>query len=426
MWMHEVGRVSSAVRMGWRRLCQSNMTKASEMLAALGGDETLAAQAHAWAQNPEYQGKEVLVARMAAAPQQWRELTAAEGQTPERQRANLAAVRGLANDYAAHCEAFERLPPRTVVDAPADPMRPVPDLASLNASAKAQLSPEFLADMQARGLSYENTGTLVNIRHGQTDGNLVRGGYFAGGQIGPWGAQLTNAARQQASALVPEVNAIAPQIGDVYVSPTHRARQTFALASQGVEFAPGTNVSIEYDFAEHHVGGFFGLKKIDPDAKSRVSGLDGWRIGMNEDGKLGLDKNNLSRDYVAPLDTVYPHVPRVTPVRVEPQAESWNQMYTRVSDALQRDVLPKLAQGRNVLIVSHQYVIGNQDAFFFTGEAARDPLSTGHDLPNTAPQYWTLHIFRNAEGHRIVVPAVAGQGQLAAPGVTPKGQTPPP
>jgi hypothetical protein len=113
-------------------------------------------------------------------------------------------------------------------------------------------------------------------------------------------------------------------------------------------------------------------------------------------------------------------------VRAEPQAESWNQMYTRVSDALQREVLPKLAQGRNVLIVSHQYVIGNQDAFFFTGEAARDPLSTGHDLPNTAPQYWTLHIFRNAEGHRIVVPAIAGQGQLAAPGATPKGQTPPP
>jgi broad specificity phosphatase PhoE len=408
-------------------LLQSNRTQASQILAATGGDETRAAQFHAWAQNPEYRGKEVLVARMLALPDQLRQLEPA-GSRGASSSTTVAALKQLIQDYAKHRTEFDALPPRTVVDAPADPMRPVPDLVALNASAKTQLTPEFLADMQARGYAYENTATLVNLRHGETDGNLVRGGYFAGGLIGPWGAQLTARARAAASALVPELRAIAPNISKIMVSPTDRALQTYRLATQGVTFPKGTIVKVVRDIAEHHVGGFFGLKKPDPAKVRKISGLTGLRIGITEDGKLGVDKNNMPRTYVPPLATVFPSVPRVTPVRTEGVAESWEQMRVRVADAMQREVLPELAAGKNVLVVSHQYVIGNQDAFFFTDQSgpgvAYDPLLTGHDVPNTAPQYWVMHVFKDASGHRIAVPATLGQGQLAAPGVTPKGQTP--
>jgi broad specificity phosphatase PhoE len=405
-------------RSHWLR--STHLTESAAMLRALGSDETLAAQAHAWSQNREFTGKEALFARMLAS----QKAGAVESMSPEQVR----EIRRVAGEYAQHRAAYEALPPRTHVDKPADPMRPVPDLVALNASAKTQLTPQFIADMQARGYTYENTATLVNVRHGETTGNVVKGGYFAGGLLGPQGPDLTAGAKDAASALVPEMQTIAPHIGKIIVSPTDRAQLTRRLATQGVEFPPGTEVKVDNEFAEHHVGGFFGLKKPANKEKTRISGLTGLRIGLTEDGKLGVDKNNMPRTYVPPMDTVFPSVPRVSPVGSEGRAESWDQMRQRVAEAVQRDVLPELAQGRNVLIFSHQYVVGNQDAFFFTDESgpgvARDPLLTGHDVPNTAPQYWTLHVFRDASGHRIVVPAVAGQGQLAAPGKTPKGQTP--
>ena len=414
---------AAAQRWHWTR--QTNRTASDEVLAAVGGNEDRAARAHAWSQNPEYRGKEALFARMAGAP----ELIQALGDPAQTAAASakLGQLQSLVADYATHRIAFDRLPARTVVDAPADPMRPVPDLGALNTLAKTELTPEFIASMKSRGYTYVNTATLVNIRHGETDGNKVSGGYFAGGLVGPWGAQLTPEAKQAASSLVPEVQKNASQISAVIVSPTDRAQGTFRRATQGVAFPSTTTFKVEKDFAEHHVGGLFGLKKPAKGAQTRESGVNGWIVGKTEDGNLGPDKNQLPRTYVPPVAPVYGSVPRVTPVRSEGDTESWEQMRVRVAEAVQRDVLPVLAQGKNVLVVSHQYVVGNQDAFFFPAEAGvgNDPLRTGHDVPNTAPQYWTAHVFKDAAGKLVVVPATVGQGQLAAPGLTPKGQTAP-
>ena len=411
----------------WAR--QTNRELASTILNQAGGDEKKAIQRYEWAQNREFRGKEVLFAKMARSADLFlaQEKSGAGGAMTA---ADSERMRTTATEYRNHRTTFDALPPRTRIDPPDDPMRPVPNLPAVNAAAKAQLTPELLASMSARGYTYENTATIVNVRHGETDGNVVRGGYFAGGLTGPHGAQLTEGAKDSASALVPEMRKVAPYISKVITSPTDRAQGTGARALQGVDnFAAGVEKVTEDDFAEHHVGGYFGLKKIAPGGASRISGLTGDRHGLNEDGKLGVDKNNQSRDYVAPLDTMYPNLPRVSPVTTEGRSESWEQMRIRVANAVQRDVLPTLAQGKNVLVFSHQYVVGNQDAFFYTDEAgagvANDPLNTGHDVPNTAPQYWTMHVFRDASGHRVVVPAMAGQGQLAAPGKTPKGQTPP-
>ena len=402
-------------------LLQGNRAKATPVLAAAGGDTERAARAFVWAQNPQYKGKEVLVARLLSVKESLSQT--AGGASAEQ----LATLRSLSADYAAHRSAFDALPPRTVVDKPADPMRPVPDLGALNTLAKTELTPEFMARMKAKGLTYVNTATLVNIRHGETDGNKVSGGYFAGGLVGPWGAQLTPEAKQAASALVPEVQKNASQISAIIVSPTDRALGTFRRATQGVQFPASTTVTVEKDFAEHHVGGLFGLKKPAKGEPTYTSGVNGWEVGKTEDGNLGPDKNKLPRTYVPPVEPVYPSVPRVTPVRSEGDTESWEQMRVRVAEAVQRDVLPVMAEGKNVLIVSHQYVVGNQDAFFFPAAdgVGNDPLHTGHDVPNTAPQYWTGHIFKDAAGKLVVVPAAVGQGQMAAPGLTPKGQTPP-
>ena len=425
--MNSRANQTAAVRC-WFWLKQANLEASSAMLTMAGGDEKKAMQRYEWAQNREFRGNEVLFAKMGRSADLFlaQEKSGGGAMTAEQSE----HMRKAASEYRLHRTTFDALPPRTRVDPPEDPMRPVPNLPELNAGAKAQLTPEFLADMSARGYTYENTATIVNVRHGETDGNLVKGGYFAGGLVGPQGPQLTQGAKDAASALVPEIKKIAPYISKVIISPTDRSQGTAARLLQGVDnFPAGYEKITVQGFAEHHVGGYFGLKKIAPGGASRVSGLTGDRHGRSEDGKLGIDKNNQLRTYVAPLDTMYPNLPRVSPVTTEGRAESWEQMKLRVANAVQRDVLPALAEGKNVLIVSHQYVVGNQDAFFYTDAAgagvANDPLSTGHHMPNTAPQYWTMHVFRDANGHRVVVPAIAGQGQLAAPGKTPKGQTPP-
>jgi broad specificity phosphatase PhoE len=412
----------------WTKL--ANLGGAALVLRVAGGDDTKAARIHAWAQNPEYRGKETLVAQLYKVQDLASTLRAAVPGSSAARKA-LTELRALSERLAEHRTAFTALPPRTIVDSPPDPMRPVPNLKNLNAQAKAALPTALVADMKARGFEYLNTATLVNIRHGPTDGNKI-GGYFAGGLRGPWGAQLTAEGKDAASRLVPELKTIAPYIGAVIVSPTDRALETYRRATQGVSFPKNTPVTVVQDFSEHHVGGLFGLKKPAKGSRTVVSKVDGLTYGRAAlDGAVAIDKNPAGTDFVPSLVPYLPLEPREVVVRAEPKAESWTKMDLRVSQAVERDILPELAAGKNVLLVSHQFVIGSQDALFYHDAVSpglgRDARATGHDVPNTAPQYWTMYVFRNAQtGKLVVVPAVAGQGQLAAPGVTPSGQTPKP
>jgi broad specificity phosphatase PhoE len=413
-------RPSPDSRWYWTKL--ANLEGSASLLQSAGGDETKAAQIHAWAQNPEYKGKEVLVAQLYGVQDRAAVLrNAAPGSPAVRQ--TLTELRRLSERFAAHRTAFTSLPPRTIVDAPPDPMRPVPNLKNLNAQAKANLSPELVANMKSIGFEYANTATLVNIRHGETDGNVVSGGYFAGGMPGPHGAQLTAKAKDAASRLVPELKVIAPDIGAVIVSPADRALETFARARQGVEFPKGTPITVERDFRERDIGGNQSLKK--PAAGSpTVITPGGFASGLSEDGAPAININPAGPYFVPSLNPYLPDSPRMTPVRSSGNTESWDGMHQRVAQAVNKDILPQLAAGKNVLVVSHQFVIGNQDSFFFSNATGhnlgRDPIKTGHEMPNTAPQYWPMHIFRNVKtGQLVVVPAEGGQGQLAAPGVTP-------
>ena len=410
----------------WHWTRQSNRTASAEVLAAVGGNEDRAAQAHAWAQNPEYRGKELLFARMSGTVEVLKALND-PSQTAAAAGAKLNQLQTLVNDYTSHRIAFTQLPPRTVIDPPADPMRPVPDLGEMNALARTELTPEYLARMTEQGYTYVNTSTLINIRHGETDGNKVSGGYFAGGLVGPWGAQLTPEAKQAASALVPELQKNASQISAILVSPTDRSQDTLRPIVKWVKFPATTRVKVVPDLSEHHIGGLLGLKKPAVGAVTYQSGVNGWTVGKTEDGNLGADKNSLPESYVSPVPPVYGSVPRVIPVRSEGNnAESWDQMGDRIGGVVDNEIAPLMAKG-NVLAVHHQYVTGYLDKKIFRAEAGvgNDPKRTGHAMPNTAPQYWTAHVFKDAQGRLVVVPASVGQGQLAAPGMTPKGQTAP-
>ena len=432
----------------WHWTRQSNRTAAAEVLAAVGDNEDRAAQAHAWAQNPEYRGKELLFARMSGAKEILQTLDDAS-QTTVATGIRMTKLKALVTDYTSHRVAFTQLPPRTMIDPPADPMRPVPDIGALNALAKTELTPEFLAGMKARGYTYENTATVINIRHGQTDGNLVSGGYFAGGIRGWPGPQLTLEAQRAASSLVPEIAKNASQISAVFVSPTDRALETYRRATQGVQFSSSTAVEVEVvkdasttvevvqatptvfeviqEITEHNIGGLFALKKPAKGAVTYESGVNGWTVGKTEDGYLGPDKNSLPSNYVPPVSPVYSSVPRVTPVRSEGVSESWDQMSNRIGKVVDDKMLPLMAKGKNILAFHHQHVMARLDVKVYRAEdgVGNDPMHTGEAMPNTAPQYWTAHVFKDAQGKLVVVPASVGQGQLAAPGLIPKGQTAP-
>ncbi len=395
---------------------QCNRNEASAVLAAAGGDATRAAQLFAWAQNPEFKGKEVLFASMVGA---------------NRLQSPVEAQR-LASSYATHRDVIDALPPRSNPPIAETEMRPVPNLADINALAKkTDITPAYLAQMEQQGYTYVNTATIVNVRHGETTGNVVSGGYFAGGLVGPWGPQLTEKARIDASNLYSEMQKIAPQVGAIIVSPTDRALDTYRRATQDVDFPNVDVVKVEMDFGEHNIGGFLGLKKPAKGSVTKMSGIHDIRVGITEDGNLGPDKNTAvqGKDYVPPLAPQLPSVSRVIPVRSEGRAESWNQMQTRIKIAMQRDVLPELAAGNNVLMFNHQYVAANIVKTVFDGSIVGDydPVKMGHNVPNTGPMYIPVHVFKDANGKLVMVPAtVGGQSQLGAPGQLPKGQTPPP
>jgi broad specificity phosphatase PhoE len=398
----------------WAQQCNRN--EASVVLAAARGDATRAAQLFAWAQNPEFKGKEVLFASMVGV---------------NRLQSPVDAQR-LASSYAAHRDVTDALPPRSTPPIAETEMRPVPNLANINSLAKTtDITPAYLAQMEQKGYTYVNTATIVNVRHGETTGNVVSGGYFAGGLVGPWGPQLTEKARIDASNLYSEMQKIAPQVGAIIVSPTDRALDTYRRATQDVDFPHVDVVKVEMGFAEHHIGGFLGLKKPRKGGVTKMSGIHGIKVGITEDGNLGVDKNTAvgGKDYVPPMEPQLTSVPRVIPVRSEGRAESWNQMETRIRNVMQRDVLPELAEGKNILIFDHQYVASNMVRSIYGGSiiGGYDPVAMGHNVPNTGPMYMPVHVFKDANGKLLMVPAtVGGQSQLGAPGQVPKGQTPPP
>jgi uncharacterized protein YjbI with pentapeptide repeats/bisphosphoglycerate-dependent phosphoglycerate mutase len=303
------------------------------------------------------------------------------------------------------------------------PMRKVPDLDELRALAKQELTPEFLQQMQEQGLTYKGTGTTVWIRHGRTNHNEVPGGFFSGNKEGPHGAQLVPAAREEASRLNLEMRQIAPQLSAVFVSPVDRARDTMQLATKDLEDVMPRAKVVE-DLRERGIGGMFGLPKPAPGATKKVSEVfGGMTIGKAADGTLGYDINPLGRDYV-PSNDVFPAGSRRNrPEGTDGKAESWNLMADRVEGVIKKEFLPLLADDKNVAVFPHQYVIGFGDEAIFkpapgsTGEdvVSRDGMVTGHGIPNTAPQYWPIHVFEDQNGELHSVASRVGQGQLAAP-----------
>jgi uncharacterized protein YjbI with pentapeptide repeats/bisphosphoglycerate-dependent phosphoglycerate mutase len=296
-----------------------------------------------------------------------------------------------------------------------DPMRPIPNLKTLRENA---INSEELARLRSelgkQGLEYQGTGVVVNVRHGKTNYNAIPGGFFAGAVKGPYGAQLLAASEDAARALQPEIRAISQDIQAVFVSPVDRATATYRLAVSGIDNLP-TALYRQW-LEEHHVGMLAGQTKPVPGAVTRRSNVLGVDVGKDYQGKLGKDKNRLDRDYVPGN---YPGLPN-TPLTGKDKSESWLGMLQRVESGVNQDFLPILAKGGNILAINHQFNIGHQDAVIFKdrpGQAriANDPLKTGHDLPNTAPQYWVVYVFKDAKGNLVPIPATAGQGQLSAP-----------
>jgi broad specificity phosphatase PhoE len=373
-------------------LCrQGNATASAEVLRELGGDEKLAAQVLRWSQTPEYQGKELLVARLVKAGSLAKSL-------PERGNAGVrdlrAAANGVTTDYWNHRTTFDRLPPAGPIIKPTNPMQPVPKLTDLVAQGKKELTPAFLAQKKAEGLTYDGTVGVVMVRHGQTDQNAVPGGVAGGSILGPYGAHLLPQSRQDASNLRGIMQELANQgaVKSILVSPVERADMTYRLATQDVRGLPSARYST--DLREYKVGGAANLIKIAPEAQRFYSAAGDFLVG----------KNAFNDSPIRTQGGLY-------------GGESREDHFRRVQ-AVQLNELGGLPDGGWSLQVSHQFTIGNADAAVFTGRAAGDRMATGKGIPNTAPQYWVLHRFKDSQGNLVLVPAIAGQGDLAAPGST--------
>jgi broad specificity phosphatase PhoE len=401
-------------------LCrQGNATASAEVLRELGGDEKLAAQVLRWSQTPEYQGKELLVARLVKAGSLAKSL-------PERGNAGVrdlrAAANGVATDYWNHRTTFDRLPPAGPIIKPTNPMQPVPKLTDLVAQGKKELTPAFLAQKKAEGLTYDGTVGVVMVRHGQTDQNAVPGGVAGGSILGPYGAHLLPQSRQDASNLRGIMQELANQgaVKSILVSPVERADMTYRLATQDVRGLPSARYST--DLREYKVGGAANLIKIAPEAQRFYSAAGDFLVGKNAYGGTGIDFNNRDVNKPLPTNPVLPGAERFndSPIRTQGGlygGESREDHFRRVQ-AVQLNELGGLPDGGWSLQVSHQFTIGNADAAVFTGRAAGDRMATGKGIPNTAPQYWVLHRFKDSQGNLVLVPAIAGQGDLAAPGST--------
>jgi hypothetical protein len=301
----------------------------------------------------------------------------------------------------------------------------VPDIRAAIETGKTDLTPEYLQQMRDKGLEYVGTGMSIMVRHGETEHNANPGGVAGGSARGPWGAQLTPRARQQASSLRGTMQALADQgvIDRVFVSTVDRAMLTQRLATQDVTGLPAPEFDIRNN--EFRVGGYLNLPKIAPGNPTFLH-PSGILFGRSADGNLGVDFNQVQpnpREWAPSNEVQFPNTPRFgnSPVRSQGEAESRLGHLARSSRGYD-EALDAMANGRAVAFFSHQFDIGNKDNYVF-GDA--DYMRVGHGIPNVAPQYWVVHVFRNSEGQLVPVGAVAGQGDLAPPGGTPKGQTPP-
>ena len=395
----------------------ANQSKANAILSILNGDESAAIRCFTWAQNPEYKGKEVMFARMYAASNTVGGLQADTG--ARLSPSQLIELRKLAKDYAIHQADWTKLPPAPAMVKPNDPMQPVPDLRQMIAFGKEQLTPERLAQAKSVGLTYVNTGIVIYIRHGETTHNANPGGVAGGSIRGPWGAQLTPSAEREALSLRGTMQALADQrmITSVEVSEVDRADKTYRLATQGVSGLPTAVRDGRHN--EYKVGGYGGLPKIAPGNPKYVS-KNGYWIGRAANGGLGIDFNNLSRDDVPPGEPVMPDTPRFggSPVRAQEDRESRNDHLARSAQVYQERTVPVLVQGGVVVDFAHQFSGGNTSSTIFND--GTDPMMVGHKIPNTAPQYWVVHVFVDQSGQYRSFAAPAGRSDLAAPSGTPK------
>jgi hypothetical protein len=406
----------TAAWQSWRE-SPAHRAEASEILNVLDGDETTAIRCFTWAQNPEYKGQEVMFARMYAASNKIGELRTNSG--ARLGPLALSEMRALAHEYAVHQAEWKKLPPAPPMVQPNDPMQPVPDLKQMIAFGKEQLTPERLAQAKRDGLTYVNTGVVIYVRHGETTHNANPGGVAGGSIRGPWGAQLTPTAEQEAQSLRGTMQALADQklIISVEVSDVDRADKTYRLATQGVTGLPPAVRDGRHN--EYKVGGYGGLPKIAPGNPKFVS-KNGYWIGRAAGGGLGIDFNNLSRDAQPPSEPVMGNTPRFggSPVRAQEDRESRNDHLARSTQVHQERTVPVLAQGGVAVIFAHQFSGGNTSSTIFND--GTDPMVVGHKIPNTAPQYWVVHVFVDQRGKQHSFAAPAGRSDLAAPSGTPK------
>jgi uncharacterized protein YjbI with pentapeptide repeats/broad specificity phosphatase PhoE len=326
-----------------------------------------------------------------------------------------------------------------------DVNRVVPRLSTLRQQAMEELTPEYLQTMRDMDLEYVNTGTYTNVRHGKTDGNSTVGGRFDGSfgyqdlSLGAedtraqdvYGALLTAEAEGLASNLTDEIAVNAGEYDVIMHSTVPRAELTYQLATEGVQ---GLTPIVEPQrfMDEHNIGGLMSFHKPPKGARMRYPtelNTAGVPYGKDAFGRIAFQKNppHMPPDFKPPNEPVLPSKER--PVFTNKVSESWDGNAQRVRQGFQREVLPKLAEGQNVLAFNHQFTAAQILAELMGPKlngriagASIDPVTEGHNIPNAAPTYYAVHVFQTKEGELISIPANAGLAQLAAPGAIPKGQ----
>ena len=85
-----------------------------------------------------------------------------------------------------------------------------------------------------------------------------------------------------------------------------------------------------------------------------------------------------------------------------------------------------------MLLVSHQFVMGILTEHLYkpgpmtSNLETGDFVKTGHKIPNATPLYWPVHVFKDAQGHYVSVPASTGAQGGMGPTKTPGAAQPKP
>ncbi|MEO0406978.1 MAG: histidine phosphatase family protein [Cyanobacteria bacterium P01_A01_bin.135] len=163
-------------------------------------------------------------------------------------------------------------------------------------------------------------GTVYFVRHGESTSNERN--IFAG----VLDVELTAFGKMQARQAGHDIKKKGVAFDSVYVSHLKRARQTcdIALAVSGALKSPDTQPYIDHRISEKSFGIF---------AQRNKNLL---RLALGYDGFEALL-----------------HSHNETP----PSGESIQQVYDRVARFYEDEIVPRLAQGENVLVVCHQYVL---------------------------------------------------------------------